>query len=159
MAAARRDTSGRLMLLSIRPVYVEQILTGAKTVELRRTRPDVAPGQPVVIYATTPSAALVASCRIERIEVGMPAAIWSSAGSQAALERDEFDCYFAGSTIAVALHLSHVAALRHTVSLEQLRESFGFHPPQTWHFWSHDRLRQFSELHQPLHALQTLLAG
>ena len=88
MVVRRRDTSGRLMLLSIHPVYVEQILTGTKTVELRRTRPDVAPGQPVVIYATTPAAALVATCRIDRVEIDSPQAIWTSSGSLAAVGRE-----------------------------------------------------------------------
>ncbi len=159
MAVRRRDISGRLMLLSIHPVYVEQILTGAKTVELRRTRPNVAPGQPVVIYATTPSAALVATCRIDRVEIDSPEAIWTSSGELTAVRREQFDSYFAGSSSAVALHLSEVTELSSTVSLEQLRESCGFHPPQTWHFWTRDRLRSFSEHHHPLRALQPLLAG
>lgn len=159
MVARRRDTAERLMLLSIHPIYVEQILTGAKTVELRRTRPNVAPGQPVVIYATTPSAALVATCRIERVEIGSPQAIWTSSGNLAAVGREQFDCYFAGSSSAVALHLSEVTELSSTVSLEQLRESCGFHPPQTWHFWTRDRLGLFSEHHHPLRALHPLLAG
>jgi predicted transcriptional regulator len=147
------------MLLSIHPVYVEQILTGTKTVELRRTRPNVAPGQPVVIYATTPSAALVATCRIKRLEIGSPRAIWTSVGNLAAVTKDEFDRYFAGSSSAVALHISDVTELSSTVSLDQLRESCGFHPPQTWHFWTGDRLRRFSEHHHPLRALHPLLIG
>ena len=68
--AAEGDSYGRLMLLfDPVPAHVENILSGIKTVELRLPEPAVAPGQPVAIYATTPSAAVVATCRIERVEV------------------------------------------------------------------------------------------
>jgi predicted transcriptional regulator len=60
---SQADTPDRVMMLSIHPRHVEKILDSSKTVELRRTRPAVSPGQPVAISGTVPSAALVATCR------------------------------------------------------------------------------------------------
>jgi len=151
------NSSGRLMLLSIHPRHVENILTGVKTVELRRTRPAIGPGQPVAIYATTPSAALVATCRIERVEVGAPSAIWTATGAGAAVTKDEFDRYFEGSTVAVALHLSSIAALGRAVPLAKLRERGAFHPPQTWHYLDRFRLCRLFGEHPSFAALQCLI--
>ncbi|EEI27723.1 hypothetical protein [Corynebacterium glucuronolyticum] len=39
----------RSLLISIRPTFVEQILTGTKTVELRRKKPQLRPGATVYI--------------------------------------------------------------------------------------------------------------
>jgi len=151
------NSYGRLMLLSIHPRNVEKILTGIKTVELRRTRPAVAPGQPVAIYATTPSAALVATCRIERVEVGAPSAVWAASGGLAAVTKEEFDRYFEGSAAAVALHLSAVAVLRRSVPLTKIREQGVFHPPQTWHYLDRFRLRRLFGEHPSFAALQCLI--
>ena len=151
------NSSGRLMLLSIHPRHVENILAGIKTVELRRTRPAVAPGQPVAIYATTPSAALVATCRIERVQVGAPSDIWTASGALAAVTKEEFDRYFEGSTVAVALHLSAIAELRRSVPLTKIRERGVFHPPQTWHYLDRFGLRRLFGEHPSFAALQCLI--
>jgi len=151
------NSYGRLMLLSIHPRHVENILTGVKTVELRRTRPVVAPGQPVAIYATTPSAALVATCRIERVEADTPSAIWATSGALAAVTQEEFDRYFEGSMVAVALHLSAVAVLRRSVPLTKIREQGVFHPPQTWHYLDRLRLSRLFGEHPSFAALQCLI--
>ena len=64
-----------LMILSIHPRHVASILSGAKTVELRRTRPNVHPGQAIAIYSTNPESALVAAGRVERVEVSTHATL------------------------------------------------------------------------------------
>jgi predicted transcriptional regulator len=154
---ANDSSSGRLMLLSIHPRHVQNMLTGIKTVELRRTRPAVAPGQPVAIYATTPAAAIVATCRIERVEVDTPPAIWAATSARAAVTREEFDRYFEGSAVAVALHLSAIAALRRSVPLTKIREHGVFHPPQTWHYLDRFGLRKLFGEHPSFAALQCLI--
>jgi len=155
--AADVDSFGRLMLLSIHPRHVENILLGAKTVELRRTRPVVEPGQPVAIYATTPSAAVVATCRIERVEVAAPSCLWSTSGALAAISKAEFDRYFEGATSAVALHLCDVAVLRRSVALSEIRQQGAFHPPQTWHYFDRLRLSRTFGGHPSSRALLGLL--
>jgi predicted transcriptional regulator len=154
---AEGDSFGRLMLLSIHPRHVENILAGVKTVELRRTRPAVEPGQPVAIYATTPSAAVVATCRIERVEVAEPACLWTSSGGLAAISKAQFDSYFEGATSAVALHLSDVAVLQRAVALSEIRQQVVYHPPQTWHYFDRLRLNRTFGSHPSCRALLSLL--
>ena len=125
-----------LMVLSIHPRHVASILAGEKTVELRRTRPNVAPGQPIAIYSTSPESALVATGRVAHVEVSGPASLRSSTLLDAArVSREEYDAYFAGAERAVALHLTDITQLRHRVALSQLRERVRYSPPQTWHFF------------------------
>ena len=61
----------RSLLISIRPTFVEQILTGTKTVELRRKKPQLRPGAAVYIYATAPVKAVVARAQLAGI-VSLP---------------------------------------------------------------------------------------
>ncbi len=140
MTEDNRVDSNRLMLMSIRPRHVESILGGEKRVELRRTRPVIKHGQPAAIYATTPSAAVVATCRIGAIQSSSPQDLWASVEKISGVTREEYDAYFMDSTTAVALHLTEVTALEHPVSLRHLRGSGPFNPPQTWHFIDGDRL-------------------
>jgi predicted transcriptional regulator len=149
--------SNRVMVLSVHPRHVDRILDGSKTVELRRTRPTVAPGQPVAIYATLPAGALVATCEIEAIEVGSPASIWKSAGAAARVSQSEFDLYFTDATQAVALRLTTVRRLKECVTLEQLRAGRQFQPPQTWHFFNGQQLTTMLGLHPSASALTSLV--
>lgn len=158
MTGGLSDSVDRVMVLSIHPRHVEKILDGTKTVELRRTRPLVAPGQPVVIYATLPSGALVATCRISEVLAGAPASIWRSVGHSSGLLRAEFDDYFRGANSAVALHFVNVTALTDEITLKELRaEGRRFHPPQTWHFFDRQRLAQLIGKHPSSPTLTDLL--
>lgn len=158
MTGGMSGLADRVMVLSIHPRHVERILEGTKSVELRRTRPLIAPGQPVAIYATQPSGALVATCRIREVQTGPPDSIWRSVGSDTALTRVEFDEYFDGADSAVALHLEAVTALVGEVTLEDLRaHERRFQPPQTWHFFDRQRLVQLLGNHPSSSALTGLL--
>lgn len=130
----------RVMLLSIRPRHVEGILAGTKTTELRRTRPRVVSGQPVMIYSTSPVCAVVATCRIAGVTTAGPAELWAAVCGTAAVTRDEFDVYFAGRDGGTALRLQDITVLPVPVTLKQMRAASAFHPPQTWHFLDPDRL-------------------
>ena len=140
----------RLMMLSIHPSHVANILRGDKTVELRRTRPAVQPGQPVAIYATTPTSAVVATSTITSVDADTPAAIWARHGAASMIDQADFDAYFAGVVIAVALNLGPIEQLPEHLPLEHMRRDAPFHPPQTWHFLTSERVEQLAGSH-PAH--------
>ncbi len=158
MTGGVSGSADRVMMLSIHPRHVQKILEGTKSVELRRTRPLVTPGQPVAIYATLPSGALVATCRIGEVHAGNPATLWRLVGGDTGVTRAEFDAYFEGADSAVALRLDTVTALVGEISLAQLRaQGRSFHPPQTWHFLDRQRLIQLVGKHPSSSALTGLL--
>jgi predicted transcriptional regulator len=135
--------TSRAMLISIHPRHVANILTGEKTIELRRGRPAIGPGQEVLIYSTTPVRALTARCRIREVESLPPELIWRRYAPRLAVTRDQFDTYFDASDKATALHLCDVEALSRPVTLAELRATGPFHPPQTWHFLDAERVARW----------------
>ena len=157
MISAMSEPHTRVMMLSVHPLHVNNILEGTKTVELRRTRPMIHPGQPVAIYATAPSAAVVATCRISDVEMGSPIAIWRSVQTRCGVSRADFNDYYEGTDIAVALHLTDVRQLAHEVALSHMRSQAGFHPPQTWHFLDVHRLTKLIGTHPSSPAITSLL--
>ena len=131
-----------LMVVSIHPRHVATILSGEKTVELRRTRPHVAAGQPIAIYSTSPESALVAVGAVDRVQVSTPSALRTpSLLLDARVSEREYDAYFRGTDRAVAVHLRDVAPLQNRVTLSHLRSRRRYTPPQTWHFFDAAGLR------------------
>ncbi|RYV51852.1 ASCH domain-containing protein [Pengzhenrongella frigida] len=145
------------MLLSIHPRYVAKILDGSKTVELRRGRPAIVPGQPVAIYSTMPAASVVAFCRVSCIEISSPSELWNDVKKTAGVGRKEFEDYFRGSRTATALHLETIRPLAIPVSLADLRTSGPFHPPQTWHYLDWERVSNLFGDHPANGALNEML--
>jgi predicted transcriptional regulator len=146
------------MLLSIKPQHVHNIIKGSKTVELRRVRPQIDVGQPIALYATTPVAAVVATCRVSKIDTATPAAIKARHLKQAVISSNDFDAYFTGSCQAVAIHLDAISVLEHAVTLDELRsQRRAYNPPQTWHFFDREQLYDLLGDHIAHRDLSTLI--
>jgi len=125
----------RALLVSVKPVYVEMLLDGTKTVELRRVRPHVGSGCMVLIYASSPRMEMVGTARVESIEVGAVNAIWSRHASAMGIDRDTYSAYFDGAHRAVAITFRDVRRLRAGVPLAELRRRIaGFRPPQSFRY-------------------------
>lgn len=127
-----------VMLLSVRPAHAQHIMTGRKTIELRRTRPAVAAGQIVAIYASAPRCAVIGTCRVSGIESGPPADIKATHLYATGIDDRAFDSYFQNTNKAVALHLELPHVLREPIPLARLKQSGRAAPVQTWRFldWS-----------------------
>lgn len=124
-----------VLLLSVRPTFVRRILEGTKTVELRRIRPQVVPGQHVLIYSSAPTMALLASAVVERLDAASPDSLWSKVAGSAGVSRAEYDAYFRDAERSVAIWLGGVAAFDRPIPLEELRQRWPwFRPPQSFCF-------------------------
>jgi predicted transcriptional regulator len=119
------------ILISVRPEYFGRMLSGAKTVELRRRPVRVPIGTTVWIYETIPSGRVGAMAEVSAVEEGTPAEIWSRWGDRAGISRRVFFSYFAGSKHGCALVLRRILPLREPLELAVLRRSLGaFAAPQ-----------------------------
>lgn len=117
-------------IISIRPAFAEAILSGRKTVELRRRIPPIEVGARLWIYATRPAASIVGVAIIDTIFRGTPQAVWETYSDRIAINRDGFNSYFEGAREAIGIRLSKVQRMQ-PISIEQLRIwKEGFHPPQ-----------------------------
>ena len=124
-----------ILLLSIRPTYTRRILDGSKTVELRRVRPSVEPGQEVLIYSSSPTMALLAHAVVAKVETAYPSTLWKSVRQAAGVTWTEYDDYFRGAAQAVGIWLRDVLELEEPIPLAQLRQRWPwFRPPQSYCF-------------------------
>ena len=119
-------------VLSIRPTYVERILSGLKTIELRRRFPTAAATSTALIYSTSPVQAIVGRALIQEVSQLSLRALWRRFARAAAVTRKEFDSYFAGLEAGCALHLTEVCAFEVPLHLTHLTRNFEFSPPQSY---------------------------
>ena len=124
------------LLLSVRPRFAHAILEGTKTVELRRRRIAALPGTSVILYATTPTKAVVGTARIASTVVCRPETAWRDHALCLGLERHEFDGYLAGATRACLLFLEDAQWLASPLPLAELRLTPSFRPPQSYRYVS-----------------------
>jgi predicted transcriptional regulator/DNA-binding XRE family transcriptional regulator len=121
------------LVLSIHPEYTDKIMEGTKTVELRRRFPlTAAPGTVVYIYSTSPIRALVGRAEISDVNKLPLSQIWRKFSKPAGIKRKDFDSYFNGLHEGFALQFSNVKALPRPLTLSELRDRFGFQPPQSF---------------------------
>ena len=123
------------LFLSVRPVFANRILSGAKTIELRRVRPHVTPGNTVLIYSTSPEMALLGSAQVAGILHGAPRDVWAKVEKDAGVSRAEYDEYFSGATTAIGIRLCAVQRLAAPIPLQELRERWPWlRPPQSYRY-------------------------
>ena len=134
------------LLLSVKPRFVDLIVDGLKTVELRRVRPRVKAGCTVIIYSTSPVCSVVATCRVQGVLSDSRDRLWSAVGDQASVPYQLFDEYFKGKTIGHAISLADVFPLESPLGLEELREKWsGFRPPQSYRYIPSDKIDIFRQ--------------
>lgn len=123
----------RMVVLSLKPRFAESILSGVKTVEMRRTVPKIVVPTRALLYATTPVRALVGTCIITRVQSAELEILWRESGPRSALHYDEFVRYFEGLDVGTALELTRPRAFSQRISLEDLRaKPRTFRPPQSY---------------------------
>jgi predicted transcriptional regulator len=127
-------TGVRTLLLSLRPRFAEAILSGAKTVELRRRPVNAQPGTPILLYASSPTMAIVGTARLRGVHTLTPNTAWRTHADRLSLTRAEFYAYLDGSPRAHLLLLHQVCVLNEPLYLHQLRQEGQFQPPQSFRY-------------------------
>jgi predicted transcriptional regulator len=123
------------LFLSVKPIFANGILDGTKTVELRRVCPNVASGDMVLIYSTSPEMALLGSAQVAQVLSGAPLHIWKEVREHACVTREQFDSYFSGATTASGIWLCAVRRLARPIHLRELRERWPWlKPPQSYRY-------------------------
>lgn len=124
----------RTALLALKPRFANAILTGSKTVELRRQRVGLSAGAVLLIYASSPVMAIVGTVCVIKVERDKPEGIWSKHAAHLGLRRDEFDAYLKGAELATAITLAQPCLMDRPITLKELRGEQSFHPPQSYCF-------------------------
>ena len=119
------------ILISVEPRYFATILSGEKTVELRRRALRITEGARIWLYCKAPIASISAVCQLRYSETLTVADLWAKHGAQLALSKSEYDAYLDGRDTAHALVLGEVRSLNDPIDLEAARAlRINFQPPQ-----------------------------
>jgi predicted transcriptional regulator len=124
----------RTLLLSLRPRFAEAILSGAKTIEVRRRPVNAAAGTPIILYASSPLRAVVGTARLAGVHSHDHDTAWRRYRHQLGLARTEFDAYLDGTSVVYLLELHKVCSLNQPLPLQHLREHGPFQPPQSFRY-------------------------
>lgn len=119
------------LLLSIKPKWVEKILSGEKTIELRKSKIANSPKK-LLIYSTQPVGALVAEASIKEITAMYTSLLWffTKEGQLAQTTDEEFWNYYGDKVFGTAIVLSDIKLIE-PIPLAKLREVWSpWHPPQ-----------------------------
>jgi predicted transcriptional regulator len=132
------------LFLSVRPKYAERILQGIKTVELRRVRPAISKGDKIVLYISSPAREVRAILVVESVSCDRPDKLWKEVKDKAGVTRSEFEDYFNGAKLGVAIYIRDVQELSFSIDLSILRKLWpNFMPPRSYRYVSD---REFSAL-------------
>jgi predicted transcriptional regulator len=102
-----KTKTGLAALISIKPEYADQLMSGSKRVEFRRMGPK-GPVEKLLVYATLPVGALVGVLEVLSKERATPSSLWKEYGEVGGIKRNAFFSYFDGVTYGDAFVVGKV---------------------------------------------------
>ncbi len=109
----------KVILLPIRPQYVERILKGDKKFEYRKRLSDRDIDK-IIIYSTAPVKAVVGEVEVKGTLSMSKTALWEATKAQAGISREKYRRYFAESKKANAYILGKVYRYPENITLDKL---------------------------------------
>ena len=135
------------LLLSLKPHYADLVFEGLKQAELRRRITPFMENRDVYIYVSSPVQCLRGGFRVGYVWRGSPDEIWNEVSELASIDKQDFDAYYAGRTIAYALKITDVWEYVYSVELSILRKRFPrFVAPQSWRYVRPEEYRSFRRM-------------
>lgn len=121
------------VLLSIKPQFVEKIISGEKLFEYRKSvfkkKVDT-----VIIYATMPIGKIVGEFQIDLILHASPQDLWEKTKEQSGISSDYFYNYFKHKEIAYAIKIKNV--IKYQEERDPFRQFANFVAPQSFRYLS-----------------------
>lgn len=116
------------ILVSIKPEYVKEILSGRKKYEYRKIKPKNSVDA-MVIYSSAPVMKIFAEVNIEEIIEGNSDEVWEKTRNGSGTNKKLYDEYFKNKNIAVAYKLGKIKVYEKPKELIE----FGLnHAPQSY---------------------------
>jgi predicted transcriptional regulator len=125
----------REVVLAIKPKHAQDILSGTKTVELRKCF-----GQGIdriFLYATSPEKAIIGCVDVKSIVRKPSKDLWEVYSSQVGISQEDFIEYFgfleyANNRYGVAIEVYNPVYFSHEIESHRLKSEFGVNPPQSY---------------------------
>lgn len=127
--------NNKYLFISVKPIYAQKILSREKSIELRKLKPKVSPGDYIIIYASGPQKAVVGFGLIKRVIVTTPQEMWNSHSKNLGIDKESFSDYYAGKSKAIGIEIDSVRSLTTPIPLSKLRDiDASFAPPQVYRY-------------------------
>lgn len=126
-----------ILIISVKPEYARKILTGEKTIELRKSAPKkVGKDDFLLLYVTSPIKEIWGIYKIEDIFKDTPEQLWKLHGDKTGIEKTNYKDYFSKSKNAYGIKLKEIKQLSNlSIKLSDLRKVLpNFMPPQTYSY-------------------------
>lgn len=122
-------------IISLKPIYSELMLSGAKTVEIRNRIVRIEPPTTVWIYVKCPVGKIVALADVGQVIHGSPDTIWKSYQEKIGIDHTQFKEYVGNRDLVSAIVLQRLMILNDPMSIVSIRRiESGFHPPQFYSY-------------------------
>lgn len=128
------NDSRDILFLPVKPKWAGKIMSGEKTLELRKRSPACEVPIRMMIYASSPKMEVVGIAECYGV-------IWQGVGSwkdhdlaKACVTRAELHSYFAAHKWSNALCLRNAVQFAKPIALETLRCIWDIEPPQQWRY-------------------------
>lgn len=142
------ESQHNILLLSIKPEYVDKLLDGTKKVELRKIKPKLMPGDRVVVYASSPTKAIVGVFEVEKVLEDSPRSLWEQVEKIAGISKKNFDDYYFTSKKAYAIYLKNKEQYDPPLDLDYLKQEMrNFHPPQSYKYLNQLEFNQIQTMY------------
>lgn len=127
------------VLLSIKPNYVEKIISGEKTYEFRKsTFKNVDNIDRIYIYSTSPVKKIIGSFKIGDIVSKSPRLVWEQCNEFSGMNKQDFFDYFKQSNKAVAISIEDLHIFNEPV--DPYVEFKNFRAPQSFCYFKENSL-------------------
>jgi len=120
------------VLLSIKPEYADQIFSGTKKYEFRKSAFKKSGIKTVVVYSTMPVGKVIGEFEIDKILWEQPHDLWEETKSFAGISRDFFFKYFSGREKAVAIKVGEATRYDQPMNLHDLGDNIK--APQSYRY-------------------------
>jgi len=137
----------KYILMSIKPVFAEEILRGRKKFEVRARVSGISSGDRVIIYASAPVKAIVGEFTAGRIIIGSGEAMWRflTSGDYGISSLDE--PYIKPKRRVMAIEVLNPRRYRNPITLSEIRQFIPeFMPPISFIELKSELLRLLMEL-------------
>lgn len=125
------ENSKDILFLPVKPKWADLIMSGKKTLELRKRLPSKGWGKRCVIYSTSPQCEIVGTAYF--LDCGRILMSAADVLGAAHVTHAEFDAYF-GNGDQNCITLVEPIKFAKPIALETLRCIWGIKPPQQWRY-------------------------
>ena len=115
------------VLLSIKPVFAEQIFNGSKIYEFRRTIFKNRDVNTIIVYASSPVQRVIGEFEIEEIIYDTIQTLWKKTYRHAGISQEDFYKYFVSKDKGYAIKIKKPYRYKRPLSLQR---DFKLNPPQ-----------------------------